>query len=74
MNKVYLIWYDNGSVCVLDAVTTTKKLAKEYIKEQCSTSNNKTIYYKIEPKDLWTNIIATDPITNLKRKIYPLGD
>lgn len=74
MNKVYLIWYDNGYVNVLDAVTTTEKLAKEYIKEQCNSYSNKNIYYKIEPKDLWTNIIATDPLTNLNRKIYPLGD
>ena len=74
MNKVYLIWYDNGYVRVLDAVTTTKKLAEEYIEEQCDSSNNKHSYYKIEPKDLWTNIIGIDPLTNLKRRIYPLGD
>ena len=74
MNKVYLIWYDNGYVCVLDAITTTEKLAKEYIEEQCNSSNNKHSYYKIEPKDLWTNIIVTDPLTNLKKKIYPVED
>lgn len=54
MNKIYLIWYDNGYICVLATVTTTEKLAKEFIEEQCNNSHNKTIYYKIEPVDLWT--------------------
>ena len=48
MNKVYLIWYDNGYVCVLDAVTTTEKLAKEYIDNaDCSK------YYSIEERELY---------------------
>ena len=49
MNKVYLIWYDNGYVCVLDAVTTTEKLAKEYIDNaDCSK------YYSVEERELYT--------------------
>ena len=48
MNKVYLIWYDNGYVCVLDAVTTTEKLAKEFIDNaDCSK------YYSIEERELY---------------------